>query len=245
MKKAKYLLAMVLSVAMLLPLSAQRWGTNRGSSGEGPLVRKSLDLPAISGIDLAVSGNVYVRQGSSQSVEVEAQANIIELLSKDVSNGNWRINFTENVRDYGRLNVYITMVDLKMLAVSGSGNLRAETPILAEEAVKLIISGSGDIQATLEAKSAMAVISGSGGIALKGKVQNFEGFISGSGHIDAFGLVSTEAQVTISGSGNCEVNVADFLQVTSTGSGNVYYSGSPRINSRINGSGDVVAKDWR
>jgi len=91
----------------------------------------------------------------------------------------------------------------------------------------------------------MAVISGSGGIALKGKAQNFEGFISGSGHIDAFGLVSTEAQVTISGSGNCEVNVADFLQVTSTGSGNVYYSGSPRINSRINGSGDVVAKDWR
>ncbi len=244
MRKAKYLLAMVLFAVALLPLSAQRWGTNKGISGEGALVRKTLDLAAISGVELAVSGNVYVRQGNSQSVEVEAQANIIELLSRDVSNGNWKIRFTQNVRDYGRLNVYITVVDLKMLAVSGSGNLRTETPIQAEEAVKLIISGSGDIEATLEAKSAMAVISGSGGIALKGKAQNFEGVISGSGHIDAFGLVSTEARVTLSGSGNCEVNVAELLQVTSSGSGSVYYSGSPRINSRISGSGDVVAKNW-
>lgn len=243
MRKAKYLLAMVLSVAMLLPLSAQRWGTTRGASGEGALVRKSLDLPAISGVELAISGNVHVRQGSSQSVEVEAQANIIELLSKDVSNGNWRIRFTENVRDYGRLNIYITVVDVKMLAVSGSGNLRTETPIQAGESVKLVISGSGDIQATVEAPSVMAVISGSGGIVLKGKAQNLEGTISGSGYIDANALASSEAKVVISGSGNCEVNVADFLQVTSSGSGSVYYSGSPRINSRISGSGDVVAKD--
>lgn len=243
MRNAKYLLATVLSVALLLPLSAQRWGMGKGISGEGPLVRKSLDLPAVSGVELAVSGNVYVRQGSSQSVEVEAQANILELLSKDVSNGNWKIRFTESVRDYGRLNVYITVVDVKMLAVSGSGNLRTDTPIRAEEPVKLVISGSGDIQATLEAGSAMAVISGSGGIVLKGKAQNLEGVISGSGHIMAYDLAATEARMTISGSGNCEVNVAEFLQVTSAGSGSVYYTGSPRITSRISGSGDVVAKD--
>ena len=70
--------------------------------------------------------------------------------------------------------------------------------------------------------------------------QHFD--ISGSGDIHAFGLPGKSANVDITGSGNCEVNVSDQLNVEISGSGNVYYLGNPSITTDITGSGNVISK---
>jgi hypothetical protein len=65
--------------------------------------------------------------------------------------------------------------------------------------------------------------------------------ISGSGDVKAFGFDAKKADITISGSGNVEVNVAESLEVVISGSGNILYKGSPAvINSQISGSGKLI-----
>jgi hypothetical protein len=83
-------------------------------------------------------------------------------------------------------------------------------------------------------------ISGSGQIYVSGSTYEHSINISGSGNIRAFPLTTQRTYVKISGSGNSEVSVEDYLDVNISGSGNVFYKGNPQINTHISGSGNVV-----
>ena len=65
--------------------------------------------------------------------------------------------------------------------------------------------------------------------------------ISGSGNILALELESETCNVSIPGSGNCDVFVTEELDVFIGGVGSVRYRGDPPIvNTSISGSGTVT-----
>ncbi|MBK9013794.1 MAG: hypothetical protein IPM82_06730 [Saprospiraceae bacterium] len=75
---------MTLFTILLFASSActQNWSSGPGITGEGPKVTKTLDLASFDGLSLAISADVMIQQGSSQSVKIEAQQNIIDNLKK-------------------------------------------------------------------------------------------------------------------------------------------------------------------
>ena len=75
---------------------------------------------------------------------------------------------------------------------------------------------------------------------MKGSAWEHSINISGSGNVRAFGLDTKSTYVRISGSGNSEVTVQDYLNVTISGSGSVYYKGNPDIEANISGSGTIL-----
>jgi hypothetical protein len=64
--------------------------------------------------------------------------------------------------------------------------------------------------------------------------------ITGSGTYEGFGIETVSTYVNISGSGDAEVLVNQYLDVKITGSGNVYYRGTPSLETDITGSGQVI-----
>ena len=56
---------------------------------------------------------------------------------------------------------------------------------------------------------------------------------------EGLGLASDEARVSISGSGNAQVQAYQKLKVSIAGSGDVRYAGSPEVSSSVAGSGSV------
>ena len=54
---------------------------------------KTLNLDNFDGFTMAISGNVYIKQGSKQSVSVEAQQNIIDNIVTEVKDKEWKIKF--------------------------------------------------------------------------------------------------------------------------------------------------------
>ncbi|MEK7253122.1 MAG: head GIN domain-containing protein [Bacteroidota bacterium] len=220
--------------------NSQNWGP--GISGQGPKVTKTLDLSAFESVGLSISADVYLRQGSTQSVKIEAQQNIIDNLVKNVENGKWKIKFDKNVREQEGVKIWITVPTLKDVAVSGSGDIIGESPFKNLGDIHLAISGSGSIQLDADSKSLGAAVSGSGDMKLAGATGGFEIAISGSGNIESFDLSSKTCEVSIAGSGDASVNASESLQVSIAGSGDVFYKGSPKVQSKISGSGDVVAK---
>jgi len=82
-------------------------------------------------------------------------------------------------------------------------------------------------------------IAGSGSIHLSGKADVHQASITGSGEINAFGLETQNASLSITGSGDCKVNASEKLQAKITGSGDVLYKGHPQVNKTITGSGSV------
>lgn len=232
---------LLLAVFLTLNLQGQNWWGN-GIKGEGPIVKKTLKVADFKGFVLATSGNVYLRQGSNQSVEVESHQNIIDNIVTDLEEGIWKIKFKNPVSRYDKFNVYITVPTLTKAAISGSGDIKGETPFKGLGAVTLSISGSGDLMMEVEGESVDAKISGSGDINVKGKAKSLKAAISGSGDIVAEYLNVADAAVSISGSGDVSVNASENLNVQTSGSGDVSYRGRPRVQSRVSGSGSLTSK---
>lgn len=239
MKKTAFLV--VCLIVIVMSVQAQSWwGT--GIKGEGPAVKKELNLSSFDGIGLALSGNVYLKQGSNFSVTVEGQQNIIDNLETPIENGMLKIKFDKPVRQHDKLDFYITMPTLKAAKISGSGDIIGETKFSGLSKLEVSISGAGNIKLDVEAMEVNSSISGSGDIHLKGTSNAVAVGIAGSGDVEAIGLVAQNCNVRISGSGNVEVNVSGQLEASIAGSGDVYYHGNPRVKAKVAGSGSVMSR---
>lgn len=241
MKKYAFL-GLVAMLALLLNCSNNNgYGWNPGVTGEGAKTSRTFDIDDFDGVQLAMSANVELTQGSTQSVEISGQPNILDLISTDVNDGVWKIKTTQNIGRHDRINIRITVPRLRYAKVSGSGNMRMMNTFNNSQEMEVGISGSGNLELMLETGDLSARISGSGDIKIDGSATNASYSISGSGDIDALDTEAKSVSIRVSGSGDCDVTAVDNLEVRISGSGDVRYRGQPRVNARTSGSGDLQA----
>lgn len=219
---------------------AQNWGNC--VNGKGDIVSKDLKIDNFSGIKLAISGDVILTQGSTQKVRVEGQQNIIDLIKTDISKGVWKIAFKQNVSNHKKLKIYITVPTLKEVGLSGSGDISCTNAFTNLEELDVYISGSGDLELNATARKTNTHLSGSGNIYLKGASNYQEIKVSGSGNIKAYDFKVEEASISISGSGNIQLNVSQKLNARISGSGDITYKGDPNVKANVSGSGDINKK---
>ncbi|UOQ54395.1 head GIN domain-containing protein [Hymenobacter cellulosivorans] len=202
--------------------------------------REVREVAAFTEISLANSATVIVTQGSPQKVEVEGSPEDLSRLETTVSNSKLRIGTTPGLKNptFGKITVYITVPTINSLTVNGSGTLRAGS--IQASKLQLAVSGSGRLEvSTLQATELHSSVSGSGTISAAGTSPTHFVDINGSGSVKANDLRSESGKVSISGSGNCHLNVTGSLDASLRGSGNVVVTGNPTINSKTLGSGRV------
>jgi hypothetical protein len=204
------------------------------------------NVPAFSKISLRIPGVLYVEQGESPRLTIEAKSSTLERIITEVRGEELIIRF-ENTFFFwenfnaGSIKIYATAKEIEGLALSGSGDIRAPQGLHTRN-MDLRISGSGNISlAELNAEETEVSISGSGDVHIAdgGNAKRLSISISGSGDVDASGFETKEISVRVSGSGDSRVYATEKLEIKVSGSGDVYYSGNPEINSSVSGSGSV------
>jgi len=208
----RHIAATLASVLLLIGCSS--------TTGSGTLKTETRPVSNFSAIELSGSGNLVIEQTGTESLAIEAEDNILPLLTSDVSAGTLHLGEKDNniVMETKPINYRLTVRDLRSLTVSGSGHVTAST------------LSAGKLNVTL---------SGSGGIILGGTADPQEIAISGSGQYDATGLASKVVTADISGSGHAVVKTSDMLDATISGSGSLTYIGNPTVTRHISGSGSV------
>ncbi|HEX3008356.1 MAG TPA: head GIN domain-containing protein [Bacteroidales bacterium] len=233
-----YFLLLIMSMGFMGSCQAQ---TDRKSKSKEGQIKETRNVSSFNSLDLSISANVLLKQGTEESLILEGDAEDLEKVITEVSGSELNIKTRPGSWNIGKITVYLTMKDIKNLKISGSGSIKAETAIKAKD-LDMVISGSGNINiADLSSERLSSVISGSGNINYSGSTStNYSKIVvTGSGNINAEGLSSTDAQVNITGSGNCKVFATDKLDVQITGSGSVQYKGKALINANVTGSGKV------
>jgi Putative auto-transporter adhesin, head GIN domain len=126
-------------------------------------------------------------------------------------------------------------------SLSGSGSMTLCTPTAQVlESVNLTVDGSGSLTYDGSAKRVEAVSSGSGGMYLTGLTTLLVARTSSSGALEARGLTSSEADVSVSGSGGVSATVNNGVTVRISGSGNVDLWGSATVRDvSLTGSGNL------
>lgn len=227
-----------LFICALISLSLSACLDDWGIKGEGPVVTEERSLAPFSGVQNSLSAEVHISQGPQEDIRIEAQENILANMITRVKNGRLEIVFDENVRRHDGIKIWITIPEIKEIAVSGSGELYSDG-VIEGEAIEVNISGSGDVDLLTEVQSIEANVSGSGEVKLAGSAEEATFSVAGSGEIRALEMPLKQAKVYVSGSGDCHLEVLERLGVSISGSGNVRYRGRPLVNSSISGSGDL------
>jgi len=234
MKKAIYMS----SLALLLLILTACLPCVKGS---GEIIRESREVSDFNEIDLSGSGEIFLTQGEDYSFEIESDKNILERIETIVRGKTLFIkhkNRWECLKPSDSINIYVTMPEIIGVDISGSGRLRSEGGIIADD-LDIDISGSGKVDLELAVKTIEAKVSGSGDFDLAGVAEKLDFNLSGSGNLRAFDLKTSDAKIKILGSGKAEVYAEDNLDITLSGSGKAYYKGRPVLKQSVSGSGKI------
>jgi hypothetical protein len=234
----RIILTICLLAISLSTTQAQNWWKNR-IKGEGEITEQEISVESFDGFSLAISGDVYLRQGDQQEVVVKAQQNLIDNMKFKVENGQLRITYDRPVWKSKGIRIYMTTPNLDRISVSGSGNVTSDGTFRNLGDLALSVSGSGNLKFECEAQAVKGKISGSGNVMIKGSGSELDCQISGSGNVNAGDFAVKSATVKISGSGNATVNASEDLEAQVSGSGDIRYKGKPSLKSKTSGSGNV------
>lgn len=187
--------------------------------GSGIAAVQPREVPDFREVQVRGSADVRLQAGVAKSVAVHCDDNLLERVITRVENGVLVIELEPgSYRFKCELVVDVATPALDGLRISGSGD--ATVTGLNGGALRLEVSGSGDIMA-------------------QGSVDELRVSLSGSGDLSLYGLATRRATLAIAGSGDVALSVSEALDATISGSGDVRYRGSPRVTSSVSGSGSV------
>jgi hypothetical protein len=243
MKKRNYLI----SVVLVLALSTLACGVNFNSfgintvRGSGTVVTEERPVSAFTRIELSGIGNLVIEVGSEETLDIEAEDNLLEYFETRVRGDTLEIGSREgeNLQPTEPIIYNLTVKTLDSISVSGLGNVHL--PEYEVDRFSIDISGAGDVNLEgLHAEQLDVSVSGLGSVGIDaGEVSSQTIDISGSGDYNAPQLESRTADVQVSGLGSAELWVTQDLRVIISGSGSVSYAGDPDVYSDISGLGSL------
>jgi hypothetical protein len=233
-----------LSTIFLLACGVSGFGLVRGS---GNVIKETRAVSGFDQVEVHGGGNLILVQGDSESLEIEAEDNIMPYLRSQVIGGSLILDFDDTVNKSFNttrpINYYVTIKDVHGLSISGGGDI--ESNDIVTDSLEVGISGGGDLKIdNLTADSLQVNVSGGGDVRiLSGEVSEQKLHISGGGKYDAADLQSQTVTANVSGGGNLTVWAEKDLTVAISGGGNVYYYGNPALDTSVSGGGDVIRRE--
>jgi hypothetical protein len=210
--------------------------------GSGKMTTQTREVSDFHAIRVSYPANVFISQGNTESVKIEAEDNLLPDLQTQVRNNTLQIFYkTEEkkvVRPTKPVTITIVVKDLDEVDFESAGKL--DITGIKTDSFDVSVSGAGDLKIKeLAVKSLGVTLSGAGSMAAAGTTDDLDLNISGFGSFDGKNLSSSTANVQLSGAGSAIVRVSDALDTEISGAGSVSYYGSPSIKKEISGVGDV------
>lgn len=219
------LLAVLLLVLAAGVLLLSRYDSGSSSStkvleGSGVSVRQGRSLPSFTAIELAGANNVAVHVGRRQPVDVQADDNLIELVTTEVDSGTLVIAARRSFNAETFMKVDVTVPELEAATLRGTG----------------VISIDG-----VEGPQFHARLLGTGLVTVRGAVDRLSATVAGDGDAQLQDLVARDVAATVSGTGRLQVHATDSLDASVPGTGAIFYTGNPSdVRQNVTETGAIV-----
>lgn len=213
-----------------------------GDSGSGNVITETRQAAGFHAVSVDYPARVLIRQGNAESVEIEAEDNLMPNLRTEVTNGALRIYYQRTGERYITptkiVVVTVTVEELDEVDFSSAGDLALEG--IKADALDISFSGAGNLELKdVDVMDLEVDMSGAGSMTASGAAENLDLDISGFGDFKGENLQCGNVRVVISGAGSATVWAESQLDAEISGAGSVNYYGSPDVTKEINGLGSV------
>ena len=235
----KPLLSILILIAGFTNTSQAEGTTTTASDAE-----KKYEIKDIRGVNLKLACELYIVQGETESLEIEADKDIFHKIKVKQKDSILYIKTDEKNYDFDDwdVEVYLTVKDLRSIDIGGAVKLENQG-ILKTKKLTVEISGAADIELKIEVEKLLADFSGAVNAEIEGKADYVVMDMSGASKVDAENLVTNAFYLDFSGFGKADVHVEKMLKVDMSGMGVVRYSGNPdRIDTESSGLGVIKSR---
>ncbi|SRX55819.1 head GIN domain-containing protein [Aequorivita sp. CIP111184] len=236
----KFSFALMFLIIGNLQVDAQN-RNNNSIKGSGNIITKTLNTQSYNAINVSGSMDVYLEKGTEGNISITAEDNVQDKIVVESDGTTLTISMKNNtsLRNTEKIKITVPFEDISEISLRGSGNVEGKD-ILKNNTLTLNLQGSGGIKISIDATSLDAKLNGSGDMKLSGKATDVEVKTTGSGNFEGKELISENAQIYISGSGDSTIFAKNSLKARIQGSGSIFCAGNPSSNDvKVMGSGKV------
>jgi hypothetical protein len=213
-----------------------------GERGSGNVVTETRKVSGFDAVSVSYPAQVLIKQGSTESLKIEAEDNLLPNLKTEVKNGTLEIFYRrengKHVNPTKTVRITIVAKDLNDVDFTSAGELIIEN--FETDSLDVSLSGAGNVNFDeIDVKTLAVSLSGAGSATASGIADSLDLTISGFGDFKGKELHCQDAQVSISGAGSATVWVDEDLKAEVSGAGSISYYGSPSVTRQISGVGGV------
>ncbi len=218
-----------------------------GYKGSGDIVTEERTISGVESVSVSAGMNLHIQQTGTETLKIEAQDNILPLITTEVSDGSLTIRYKSiilgGMATRGPVNIYLTVKDLNEIRLSSGSRLESQLIETQNLAVNLSSGSRGSIE--VDAKELTVRLSSGSDLRASGTTAYQDINLSSGSRYEADDLISSTAKVNSSSGAAATINVADSLDVNISSGASARYYGSPRVTSNVTSGGflESISKD--
>lgn len=236
MKNLRILTIIISIIAVSCNVTGQDHRTVRGNHH---VTKSERTTGNFTGIKVSSGIDVYLSQGNSQSLTVEADENLHEYIKTEVRGNVLHVYSDANIREAECEKVYVTIPEIRSVETTSAGDVVGQTPVTSDR-LDLSASSAGDIQLEVHTGELSINISSSGDMTLKGETDKLQADLSSAGDLKAFDLTARNADLEVSSAGDANITVTEKLTARASSAGDIDYKGDPKyIDAHTSSAGGI------
>jgi hypothetical protein len=174
------------------------------------------------GIKVSTGIDLFIRQGSTNAITVEADENLHDLIITKVKEGILKIYTDKNIWKSKARKVYVTIENITLLKASSGSNVKSESVINTNE-IYIDASSGASIDIEVVAKSAVTEASSGSDVKIKGTTINHTARASSGSSINAYKLKSTNANASASSGASINIYASKNMDAKASSGGAILY----------------------
>jgi hypothetical protein len=195
-----------------------------------------------SGIKVSTGIDLFIRQGSTNAITVEADENLHDLIITEVKEGVLNIYTAKNIWKSKVRKVYVTIEKLSFLKATSGSDVQSETIIKMNE-ISISATSGAAIKIDVEAESVATSTTSGSYIKITGTTINHASNATSGSSIDAYDLKSDNAIAKVTSGASINIYASKKMEGKATSGGGIDFKGNPATINKDTSSGGSISKE--
>ena len=232
----KIIVATVLGVL----LTSCNFDFNMGVKGDRNVTTTDRALTSdFNAIEVSRGLDVYLTQGETEGIRVQADKNLQEIIKVEVENGVLNIYAEENISSAASKKVMVNFKNINKILTS-SGSDVVSTTIITADKLEIHTSSGCDVELEVDVENLICEASSGSDIKLSGITSTFRADASSGSDIKAAQLKALKTNAQANSGADITVNTSKELTANANSGGDIKYYGNPeKVEKNDSPSGNI------
>jgi hypothetical protein len=221
------LVKIIVTTLLGIVLVSCNFDLNFGVKGNGNVTTTDRELNGeFNAIEVSRGLDVYLTQGETEGVRVQADENLQDIIIAEIDNGVLNIYAEENIGSAASKKIMVNFKNIDRISTS-SGSDVVSTNLITANNLEIYTSSGSDVELEIEVENLICESSSGSDIELSGTTNTFNAQASSGSDIKASKLKAVTTKAKANSGADITVNTSKELTASANSGGDIKYYGNP------------------